>query len=286
MTLDRRIILIILLFAPFLLRSENACGQPRQRQPVPEAPFELIQNQVVVQVKVAGKGPFSMLVDTGTDLSVIDSAMAREVGLATGRPVFEIGNLTVKDLTAGTLDLAKQSERLGRPIHGVLGYSFMKDRIIQIDYPASKIRFYPETPHPGILNAPNTVNRIGVTFRYDEGVIIDSVFINSQKMKAILDTGSNEMFALTPEAAAMLGVEPDEDKGSQSGGDGVKENAMVLLKSIRLGRLALDSEPATLLPTSTAQNKKFQVRIGNDFFKDFIMTFDFRGKIVVFERVD
>jgi hypothetical protein len=29
---------------------------------------------------------------------------------------------------------------------------------------------------------------------------------------------------------------------------------------------------------------KFQVNIGNGFFKDYLMTFDFRGKMVVFEQ--
>ena len=40
------------------------------------------------------------------------------------------------------------------------------------------------------------------------------------------------------------------------------------------------------LPETGHDHKKYQVDIGNDFFKDFLMTFDFRGKIVVFEQVE
>lgn len=35
-------------------------------------PFEFIRNEIVVQVKVNGKGPFNMMLDTGTDPSAID----------------------------------------------------------------------------------------------------------------------------------------------------------------------------------------------------------------------
>jgi Aspartyl protease len=282
--------LAVLIGLFLLLSGHQAQSQSKNRAPIPEIPFELIQNQVVLQAKVGGKGPFNLLVDTSADLSAIDSATARELGLAaTGRlSQLELGSLTVKDLPVGTVDLSKMAAKIGKPIHGVLGYNFLKDRIVQIDYPGAKIRFLAESPYPVILNAPNTVNQIGVAFRYDEGVLIDSIFINSQKMRAILDTSSSDMFALTPEGVAMLGLETEgRDNKGESRGDDEKENPMGLLKSVRLGRLSVDSAAATLWPPGSGHDKKkFQVSIGNDFFKDFIMTFDFRGKIVVFERVE
>ena len=251
-----------------------------------------------------------MLIDTDTDPSAIDSATARELGLVQGSKgypasgggnetnvfhltrlsVVEIGNITVKEISAGTIDLAKLSAKMERPIQGVLGYSFLRDRIIQIDYPQSKIRFYAESPYPGILNAPNTVNTIAVPFRYDEGVLIDSVFVNGQKMKATIDTGSSGTFALTPEAIATLGLE-EETRDAKTeefvGYNGAYETKTGVLKSVRIGRLSVDSTQATFwLPGTGHDKKKFQVNIGNGFFKDFVMTFDFRGKIVVFERVD
>ena len=282
----------------------------QNRQAPAEIPFEFIHNEIVVQAKIAGKGPYNMLIDTDTDPSTIDLATARELGLAQGSksypasgggndanvvhltrlPVVELGSLSVKDISAGTIDLAKLSAKMGRPIHGVLGYSLLRDRIIQINYPESKIRFCAESPYPGILNAPNTVNTIAAPFRYDEGVLIDSIFVNGQKMKATLDTGSSGTFALTPEAVATLGLQAEalDGKGEEFVGyNGEYETKTGVLKSVRLGRLSVDSTQATFwLPGTGHDKKKFQVNIGNGFFKDFVMTFDFRGKIVVFERVD
>src|SRR5439155_17725424 len=301
---------ILLTVLTVLLSTSFLIVQAQNRQAPAEVPFEFIHNEIVVQVKIAGKGPYSMLIDTDTDPSTIDLATARELGLEQGSKsypasgggndanvvtltrlrVVELGSVTVKDLSAGTIDLAKLSAKMGRPIHGVLGYSLLRNRIIQIDYPESKIRFYAESPYPGIRNAPNTVNTIAVPFRYDEGVLIDSIFVNGQKMKATLDTGSSGTFSLTPEAIATLGLQEEalNGKGEEFVGyNGEYETKTGVLKSVRLGRLAVDSTQATFwLPGTGHDKKKFQVNIGNGFFKDFVMTFDFRGKIVVFERVD
>jgi predicted aspartyl protease len=275
-----------------------------------EVPFEFVHNQIVVQVRIDGKGPFSMLIDTDTDPSAIDAATAQTLGISVGpkgetatgggtdkntvyptRFNVDLGGVMAKDVVAATIDLTKISKGLERPIQGVLGFSFLKDRIIQIDYPNSKLRFFATSPYPRIELTPNTVNIIAFPFRREDGeVMIDSVFINNEKMRATLDTGSSGSFSLTPEAVALLGFDqPAQDgKGQTSVGyNGEYESKSAVLKSVRLGRYAAESVPATLWPANSGHDKKrFQVNIGNGFFQDFILTFDFPKKIVVFERVD
>ena len=276
-----------------------------------EVPFEFLHNQIVVQVKVNGKGPLNMLIDTDTDPSAINAATAKELGLqvgASGTPAsgggtetnvvyptrlasVELGGISAKDIVAATIDLTKIGERIGKPIQGVLGFSFLKDRIIQIDYGNSKLRFFAVSPYPRIDLTPNTVNTIALPFRREDGeVIIDSVFVNNEKLRATLDTGSSGTFTLTPEAIAILNLddEAQNGKGEQSVGyNGTYENKSGALKSVRLGRYSAESVPADFwLPNTGHDKKKFQVNIGNGFFQDFMMTFDFKNKIVVFERVD
>ena len=45
-------------------------------------PFVLVNNQIVVQASVNGKGPYSFLVDTGVTPSVIDRTAAEAAGVA------------------------------------------------------------------------------------------------------------------------------------------------------------------------------------------------------------
>src|SRR5260370_36959066 len=105
---------MLLLFAGF------QSGYAQNQAPSAEVPFEFIRNQIVVQVKIAGKGPFNMLLDTDTDPSAIDLATARELGLQLGSkgyqgsgggtetnlvyptklPAVEIENITAKQVSA------------------------------------------------------------------------------------------------------------------------------------------------------------------------------------------
>ena len=294
----------------FLLLGVPAAFAQPAGKPVAEVPFEFVHNQIVVQVKIGDRGPFTMLVDTNTDPSAIDAATARDLGLAvvskggvaTGGgpetnmvypvrlPSVELGGLVTRDVAAATISLAKISERIGRPIHGILGFSFLKDRIIQIDYPNSKLRFFTESPFPRIQMSANTVNTIAFPFKREDGeVMIDSVFINSEKMRASLDTGSSSTFSLTPQAVALLQLEEQAQPGEKTsvGYNGEYETRQGILKSVRLGRIAVESVRANFwLPNTGYDNKKFQVNIGNGFFQDFVMTFDFKNKMVVFEKVD
>jgi predicted aspartyl protease len=296
--------LILLLLAATAVFSQSA-------KPQFEIPFEYVHHQIVVQVTLGGKGPFSMLVDTNTDPSAIDAATARELGLVTGNKggpatgggtevnvvyparlaSVELGSFVIKDVAAATIDLTKISERMGRKIQGVLGFSFLKDRIIQIDYPNSKLKVFAESPYPRIQFSANTVNTIAFPFKREDGeVIIDSLYVNNQKMRAALDTGSSGSFSLTPQAVALLKLEEQVDAAEPTtsvGYNGKYESKQGILNSVRLGRITVESVRADFwLPKTGYDNKKFQVNIGNSFFEDFVMTFDFKNKVVVFEKVD
>ena len=299
------------LFALAFPATGASATRAQQQKPPVEVPFEFVHNQIVVQVKIAGKGPFNMLVDTNTDPSAIDEKTARELGLSIGSsgapasgsgtevnptyptmfPTVELGSITAKQIPAATIDMSKISARIERPIAGVLGFSFLKDRIIQIDYGNLKLRFFAESPYPRIQLAPNTVNTIAMNFRREEGdVIVDSVFVNNEKMRATLDTGSSGSFSLTPEAVALLGLEDDAAEGkteSSVGYNGQYERKNGVLKSVRIGRYSAEGVQASFFPPKTGHdNRPWQLNIGNTFFQDFVMTFDFKNKVVVFERVD
>jgi predicted aspartyl protease len=301
---------IVVLGLTLLFSGIAALGQSQTAKSAVEVPFEFVRNQIVVQAKITGKGPFNMLFDTDTDPSAIDLATARELGLKLGSkgyhgtgggtetnlvyptniPGVELGSVNAKEVFAAAIDLTKLSGKLGKPIHGVLGYSFLKNRIFQIDYPASKIRFYAVSPYPGIQNPPNTATRTVVPFRYENEVLVEGVFVNGQKMRATLDTGGSNTFALTPEGITMLGLAEDARNAKaevSAGYNGEFESKTGTLKSVRIGSLSVDSPPVSFWSAGTGHDKKkYQVSIGNGFFKNYLVTFDFRAKTVVFERVE
>ncbi|PWT93107.1 MAG: hypothetical protein C5B55_05145 [Blastocatellia bacterium] len=272
-----------------------------------EIPFEFYRNEIILQVNVNGKGPFSMMLDTGTDPSAVDLNTARELGLKldpigrkgtgggtevnlmykTKLPLVEIGGLTAKNVEAGAIDLSKISERLGRPLQGVLGHSLLNGRIVQIDYPNHVVRFLSQSPFSK-TNQVNTSKRTTLSFRYSDNVVIDDVLVNGKKLVANLDTGSSGTFALTPAAVSYLGLEEEVSKAAVSTGvgyNGASENREGKLNNVTIGGISLDAPTVIFFGKGTGRDKRsWGLNIGNAILKDFVVIIDYRNKLITLER--
>jgi len=168
------------LLCGLLLFVACVCSFAQEKEPVLEIPFDFYRNEIILQVKVNGNGPFNMMLDTGTDPAAVDLTTAKELGLklqslgarasgggtearviyGTRLPVLDVGPLTVKNIETVALDLSKMGERLGKPLHGVLGHSFLNGRIVQIDYANRMLRLYARSPFVKALTGTNTERRI------------------------------------------------------------------------------------------------------------------------------
>jgi predicted aspartyl protease len=295
---------VILTLLAFLSMS----GMSAQTTTAIEVPFEFYRNQIILQAIIDGKGPFSMLLDTGTDPSAIDLATARDIGLKlparghsvsgggtspnngyeTKLPAVAIAGLTAKNVSAVALDLAKLSEELGRPANGVLGHSLLNGRTVQIDYVKRIVRFYDRPLFDGRAKQDVLANRTILRFRHDGSILIDDVLVNGKKVTASIDTGSTDAFQLTPAAASLLGLEEQARSGQPApsvGYNGMSENTRGKVDSIKIGLLNLDSPVVTFFPKGAGHDKEsWGLNVGNDFFKGFILTIDYRSRILVLDR--
>ena len=291
-----------------LLSCFYSLAQEKNKESPIEIPFDFYRNEIIVQVKINGKGPFSMMIDTGTDPSAVDLTTAKEIGLkldSTGRqgtgtgtdknlayvtrfPLVEVGSLGAKDIWAAAIDLSKVSARLGRPLHGVLGHSLLNGRVVQIDYPNRVVRFYSKTPFPKSANESNTSKRTVLHFRYKDNVLVDEVLVNGRKMIANFDTGSNGNFALTPAAVTYLGIEEEVQQGevvTDVGYNGQSENRKGKLNNVTVGGISVDAPEVTFFGKGIGHDQKpWGINIGNVFLKDFVMTIDYKSKLIVLEK--
>ena len=294
-------ILLCFVLVTLFVSSAQAGG----KQQVVEVPFDFYKNEIILQVKVNGKGPFNMMLDTGTDPSAVDLTTARDIGLKlhplgkpgtgggtdvnltyyTELPLVEVSGFTVKDVETLALDLSKVSERLGKPLHGVLGHSVLNGRIVQIDYPHRVVRFYSQ---PLFSKAANTSKRSVLSFRYADNVLLDDVFVNGKKMVGNLDTGSSGTFNLTPAAVSYLGLEEEFDQAPVStdvGYNGVSQNRKGKVNNVTVGGISVDAPAVIFFGKGTGRDKKpWGINIGNAFLKDFVLTLDYRNKLVMLER--
>ena len=301
------------VFVASLLAS--LCGSLAYSQNNPEVvevPFAFERSSVIVEVKVNGKGSYNMLLDTGAEQSAIDLNMAKELGLklnpigggkvvATGKKQntlfltklsqIDVGKVQSKDILAVAIDFSRISQRIGIRVDGVVGYNFLKNRVVQFDYQKRVVRFYSTLSMP---NSPvaNTSNRMVLPFRFygdDKFPVIDDVYVNGKKIRAELDTGHSGVLALTAAATKRLGLdataqaaEPETSEGAL----GTSVNRKGKLRTLTVGTVTIDSPTVSFrAPNSGLDEAPFDGLLGNDFFKDFVVTFDYRNMIVTFEKL-
>ena len=129
----------------------------------PQVKFELASPEaplIIVPVKVNGKGPFRFILDTGASGSELTPAAAKKIGLklnesAKAKAVgaggsiemdlgtvdsLEIGGAVVKDMTFAVGEMKDVAEYAPN-VDGLVGYDFLKNFVVTIDYPQLVVRF-------------------------------------------------------------------------------------------------------------------------------------------------
>ena len=130
-----------------------------------EIPFVLRDGFVWIEAATPGtRKPLHFLVDSGAQVSVINSTAAKDLGMRGGKSicVMGVGKETkglwpqTLEARAGTvqlpcnylaLDLSELSQACtNAPVDGIVGADFFHDRIIQLDYEHKVIRILAEAP--------------------------------------------------------------------------------------------------------------------------------------------
>lgn len=298
---------ITLILILLLLAGNTVFSQTRPQKSSIEVRFELAKNQIFLPVFLKGK-KFYMLLDTAVTPSVIDLAVAQDLGfpLDTGNagesagrgnnPVAvyptEITSLRLggkrlnTKIEAVAADLKRLSKSAGRPLHGILGYSFFNDRIIQIDYPARKVR---------LLQTPIKINKrnkcvetyeIPLEFLLNDIAPLTKIRVNSQEIPVTIDTGSSLILELFPEAVKQLKLEEvlkDAQKGTISGANGQADVYSSKLDSVGLGAFVLKKPVVTFADPKQLTGQRVG-NLGNGFLKNFLLTFDYKNKKIIFQN--
>ena len=192
-------------------------------------PFDYSRGAIGLDVSVKGT-PLYMILDTGVDPSAIDIKRAEALGLpiqhgAGGEASGEgdaaraqIFPATISDLTvagrpfgavdAAAMDMSALSARYGRPLDGVLGYSFLSTRIVLIDYPHNTLSILARAADaiPSVHGCRTRYSVALRSFAGDQIPVIAEFRVGAATMPISLDTGSNKGIALFQGALALPGM--------------------------------------------------------------------------------
>lgn len=169
----------------------------------PSVDIELARSLPLVPVRINGMGPYWMLLDTGSDETVLDDDVAVEVGLVTedrfaivssgghtrrmntpqGRlREITIGETAFRDFDVVAHDLSELGRTLRHRLDGIIGVQVLAQSIVTIDYPAKKVRF-----DRGRLPAADGALRVPMIWSGSEAIV--RVRIGGREFSAKLDTG-------------------------------------------------------------------------------------------------
>lgn len=254
-----------------------------------DAGFDLVRNQIVLEVRAGGRGPLRMLLDTAGEPSAVDLTTARENGFpvdttlsgeasgvgeertrifAATLPDVEIAGARLGDLEAVAIDLSGIAARMGGRIDGILGYGLLAGRIVQVDYPARRFR---------ILSDPPPRPAFVVPLRFLEGghEPVVEVEVAGEGVRVTVDTGSSLEIELFEDVVARLGLTEAvaaSDSSSVVGARGAVAVRRVPLPGLRIGPFAVDDVEARVREGSGEDRGG---NLGNGILRDFVLTIDY-----------
>jgi hypothetical protein len=216
-----------------------------------EFPFESRAGVIWVRVSVAqSPEPLNFLVDSGAGVSVVNLQTAKRLGMKLGHRVDVRGVGSSTDgfwpqrlqATAGgvelpkeclAVDLAELSRACECGVDGLLGADFFHDRVVQIDYGASKIRLLPSS------SATRSVSV--VKLKVNRGALLASVGVDDGKPQWLrVDTGC---------ASSLQWVVRGRKTATQNGGVSVGLTELSIpstTTTVKLGSAIFDSVPTGL----------------------------------------
>jgi hypothetical protein len=267
-----------------------------------DVPFELVRNQIVVEARIQGQGPFSCLIDTGANPSALDIALAKQLQV----PVAEKGgaaegigsgdvtvyptefNVTIGDgpeprIPAVAIDLSSLSKALERPIHCILGQSWLRANVVQIDYPSERVRFSASSfePPPPAFRCHESKMRFWLP---DDLMPLVSIEVNGVELQVSLDTGSSGALKLFPDGAQEAGIDPSAGNrgGTVTGARGTSSVSKITISSVRFGPLYSENVSASIGERNQGEPKGSRMgNLGNGLLLGSLLTLDFQMKRIL-----
>jgi hypothetical protein len=218
----KRIAMAVLVIL-FGLGSHTVFGQALR------VPFDFSQSEIGIDATVNGE-PVYVLVDTGVDPSAIDldraEALHLKIDRNAGGPISGFGN-TEQPIAFPTAiegfaisghkygafdalasDLSALSAKYGRRLDAIIGYSFLQDKIIMIDYPGRTLLLV-DRPSAAMSATKSCRAKWSAPMQLLEGEnwpLIPRFRLGDAVISATLDTGSNGSIILYQGALDMPGV--------------------------------------------------------------------------------
>lgn len=255
-----------------------------------DVPFEIVGEQPLLEVRIAGEGPFRFLMDTGAsgagrisralverfDLPVVATVRSGDPSgrNVEERPVVRVPSLAFGGAVARDVEMPLAPEGIvAEGIDGILGFAVFRDTLLTLDYPAGRLRLA-----DGALPEPDGREVLAATLEH--GVPAITIDVAGRAVEADIDSGSMGRLLLPESVASALDFasEPRVVGRARTPFNEFDISMAVLRGDVRVGGHTM-SEPAIEFADMFPR-----ANIGGRFLRDFAVTFDQRHGRIRFER--
>lgn len=244
----------------------------------------------VVEVRVNGRGPFRMLVETLGGPTELSRETAQRLGLdvraaGTNLPVARVDSVRIGSaLLEGVAVVVP--EALAPGADGILGLGAFRDLLLTLDFPAMELRL-----SRGALGAPDGRERlrlVGAGRLWGVGEVSGvEVMVAGRREVAVLNAQSPAGVGAVPARAeglplAAAPVVVGRVRGPVLGE--VEHRAARLAGDVRLGAHVLQRPIVSIVPAPSRLPQAFS--LGSGVLRAFAITWDQRGGVVRLSRAD
>lgn len=161
----KRLIILLLILACGVAGASHhivrAAQKPAEPGPV-VIPFELVTRHILIRVRINNSAPLWFIFDTGDKVAIVDSGRARSLGLnlrgetnVGGAGAGTLKGSYVRDASLNVVGVEGNPQpvvlaipldglqpRFGHDIDGIIGADFIKQFVVEVDYPARVLRLH------------------------------------------------------------------------------------------------------------------------------------------------
>ena len=272
-------------------------------------PFELVTRHILIRVKINNSGPLWFIFDTGDKVAIVDLERAKSLGLSLqgevnvgGAGAGTLKGSTVRDASltvigvegnpqpvALALPLDWLKPKFGHDIDGIIGADFIKQFVVEIDYPARMLRLHDKSKF--VYSGSGEILRL--SFVNGGHPIIEAEITATGrppvKGRFVLDFGSGASLALhTPfvEQQNLPGPSQKTIRAMGAGGAGGKITGRSgRVAELRIGKFQIDN-PLTLFSEDRSgafASSEIQGNIGEMILSKFKALLDYAHDRIILE---
>ncbi len=249
-------------------------------------PFELVTRHIMLKVRINNSRPLSFVFDTGDKVGIVDTEVAKELGLKLEGQL-RIGGAGADTLPASfvkeaswtlsglegfsqpvaiAMPLGRMAARFGQDFDGIIGSDFIKQFVVEVDYQNRVLKLYDKEKftYSGTGESlPIQLNQMGHPIVDGEVTPQNGVSI---KGKFVLDLGAGGSLVLMSPVVSehnLLASGIKTIKAIGVGGAGGQSTGQIgRVKSLQVGKFTI-TNPITLFSEDKAGAMASRALVGN-----------------------